>query len=245
MDLMRGLRTHPRTGQPIQPLYTRANGSVVWPVMGASPDDPSNGGTGGDGEPGNGTGEGEGGNSTGQQGSGTNDGGEGEKPVSRADFERLERHLAEADKKRQQAEDELKKINDAKKDDLTKAQERVAELEQANSAKDNEIAQLRLDNAFLRSNEIEWHDPKAAMLVAEREGYLEGVVKDGKVDEKALAGKLKELAKVKAYLVKTGTGQQQQTPPPSGGAVGSGGKGGKGGGTDEAALKSRYRLLDR
>lgn len=238
---MLDLKIHPHTGEPVRPLYRRPNGQLVWPVMGASPDDPSTGGTSGDGEP-SGTGEvGKEGQNSGTEGG---SGSEGEKPVSRADFERLERHLAEADKKRTAAEEALKKIEDGKKDDLTKAQERVAELEKAHEAKDGEIAQLRLDNAFLRSNEVDWHDSKAAMLVADREGYLEGVVKDGKVDEKALASKLKELAKAKGYLVKTKEGQQQ-TPPPSGGAVGSGGKGGKEGGADEAALRSRYRSLNR
>lgn len=240
MDLMKGLRTHPRTGEPVEPLYVRPDGRIVWPVMGASPDDPSNGGTGTEGQGGT---EGEGGEGT--EGGEGGEGSDGEKPVSRAEFDRLQNHLREADRKRAAAEEALKKIEDAKKDDLTKAQERLAELEKASEAKDTEIASLRLDNAFLRSNEVEWHDPKAAMLVADREGYLEGVVKDGKVDEKALAGKLKELAKAKAYLVKTGKEEQQTPPPPSGGAVGSGGKGGKDGGTDEAALKSRYRSLGR
>lgn len=241
MDLMKGLRTHPHTGATIQPIGFRRNGFPIWPVMGASPDDSSNDGTSGDGEPGNGDGEGEGGE--GQGGTDDEGGKDGDKPVSRADFERLERHLAEADRKRTAAEAKLKEIEDAKKDDLTKAQERLAELEKAAEAKDGEIAQLRLDNAFLRSNEVEWHDQKAAILVAEREGYLEGVIKDGKVDEKALRGKLKELAKAKPYLVKKAS--SEQTPPPSGGAVGSGGKGGKNGSTDEAKLKQRYRVLDR
>lgn len=244
MDLMRGLRKHPHTGAVLQPIGWRRNGSAIWPVMGASPDDSSNDGTSGDGEPGSGGGEGAGGE--GKQGSEGNDGGEGkdgEKPVSRADFERLERHLAEADRKRTAAEEALKKIEDAKKDDLTKAQERVQELEKANEANAAEVAKLRLDNAFLTVNDITWHSKKQALKLAESEGYLEGVVKDGKVDEKVLASKLKEFAKANAHLVKAESGQQ--SPPPSGGAVGSGGKGGKNGSTDEATLKQRYRVLDR
>lgn len=232
--------THPITGEPIKPLYVRRDGRFVWPVMGASPDDPSNGGTSGDGEPGEGT---EGG-TEGQQGGTGGDGSEGEKPVSRAEFDRLQQHLSEADRKRTAAEQKLKEIEDAKKDDLTKAQEKVQELTEANEAKDKELAKLRLDKAFLSVNDVKWHDPEEALGVAERNGYLEGVVKDGKVDAKALAGKLKELAKAKAYLVKS-EGGQQQTPPPSGGAVGSGGKGGKDGGVDESVLRSRYRSLNR
>lgn len=241
MDLMKGLRTHPRTGEPIEPLYTRPDGRIVWPLMGASPDDPSNGGTGTEGQGGTGDEGGEG-----AEGGEGGEGSDGDKPVSRAEFDRLQNHLREADRKRAAAEEALKKIEDAKKDDLTKAQERLAELEKANEAKDGEIAQLRLDNAFLRSNEVTWHNPKHALKLAETEGYLEGIIKDGKVDEKALGGKLKEFAKANEHLVKKGTEEQQQTPPPpSGGAVGSGGKGGKGDGVDEAALKGRYRSLAR
>lgn len=236
---MLDLKIHPRTGEPVRPLYRRPNGRLVWPVMGASPDDLSNGGTGTEGQGGTGT-EGTEGQTGGTEGG---DGSEGDKPVSRADFERLEKHLAEADRKRTAAEEALKKIEDAKKDDLTKAQERLQELEKADEANKAEIAQLRLDNAFLSVNDITWHSKKQALKLAASEGYLEGVIKDGKVDEKALAGKLKEFAKANAHLVKT-EGGQQQTPPPSGGAVGSSGKGGQGS-TDEAKLKQRYRVLDR
>lgn len=239
---MLDLKIHPRTGEPIKPLYVWRDGRVSWPVMGASPDDSSNGGgTGTEGQGGTGT-EGTEGQSSGTEGG---DGNEGEKPVSRADFERLEKHLAEADRKRSAAEEALKKIEDAKKDDLTKAQDRLQQLEKENEVHATEIAQLRLDNAFLTVNDITWHSKKQALKLAGSEGYLEGVVKDGKVDEKVLAGKLKEFAKANAHLVKSEGGQQQQTPPASGGAVGSGG--GKGGNNvaDEATLKGRYRSLNR
>lgn len=239
---MLDLKIHPHTGEPVRPLYRRPDGRLVWPVMGASPDDPASGGAGTDGEPGS-TGEaGKEGQNSGTEGG---DGSEGEKPVSRADFERLERHLAEADKKRTAAEEALKKIEDGKKDELTKAQERVAELEKSSAAKDTELLELRLDNAFLTVNDITWHSKKQALKLAGSEGYLEGVVKDGKVDEKVLASKLKEFAKANAHLVKQDSNGQQSPPPASGGAVGSGGKGGKDGGTDEATLRGRYRSLNR
>lgn len=238
---MQLMKIHPRTGEPVLPLYMRHDGRFVWPVMGASPDDPNSGGTSGDGEPG---GSGEGTGSTGEP-AGGNEGGDADKPVSRAEFDKLQQHLSEADKKRTAAEAKLKEIEDGKKDELTKATEKVAELEKSLQARDSELVALRLDNAFLGVNDVTWHDKKVAMREAKAEGYLDEVVKDGKVDEKLLGKKLQELAKAKAYLVKSEGGQQQQTPPPSGGAVGSGGKGGKDGGTDEAVLKARYRSLNR
>lgn len=231
--------THPHTGEPIKPVYVWRDGRVSWPVMGASPDDPSNSGT-GDGVPEGGT-VGDGGTGTPAESTG-----EADKPVSREEFARLQQHLSEADKKRTAAEAKLKEIEDGKKDELTKATEKVAELEKSNATKDSELTKLRLQNAFLSVNgddKVEWHDPEEALGVAERNGYLEGVVKDdGKVDSKALGKKLKELAAAKAYLVKKGT-EEQQTPPPSGGAVGSGSKGNTNGAPEEAALKSRYRTL--
>lgn len=60
-DLSRlSLGIHPHTGQPIRPLWIRPDGRVVWPILGASPDDTSTGG-------GDGTGGADGG---GQAGSG-------------------------------------------------------------------------------------------------------------------------------------------------------------------------------
>lgn len=233
---------HPVTGEPIKPLYVWRDGRISWPVMGASPDDPSNtgGGAGGDGEPG-GTGTGAG------TGTGTPaEGAAGEVPptVSQAEFERQARHLAEADRKREEAENKLKAIEDSKKDELTKATEKVAALETALAAKDAELLEVRLDNAFMGVKDLDWHDKKTAIREARAEGYLDAVIKDGKVDEKLLGMKLNELAKAKPYLVKA-TQQQEAPLPPSGGSVGSGGKGPNNGAPEEALLKGRYRTLNR
>lgn len=35
-------KTHPRTGELLRPVGYRRNGSPIWPILGASPDDPSN-----------------------------------------------------------------------------------------------------------------------------------------------------------------------------------------------------------
>lgn len=41
--------THPRTGAPLQAIYVRRDGRVMWPIIGASPDDGAAGGDAGDG----------------------------------------------------------------------------------------------------------------------------------------------------------------------------------------------------
>lgn len=235
-------RLHPKTGEPVQPLYVRLDGRLVWPVMGASPDDPNDGGGSGDGEPGTGTGEGGTGNA-GENGTGNT--GEDDKPVSRAEFARLQQHLSAADQKRAAAEAKLKEIEDGKKDELTKATERAEELTKTLAKKDEELAALRLDNAFLSVNDVTWHDKDDAMTAAQRGGYLEGVIgEDGKVDQKGLAKKLSELAKAKPHLVKAGTTNNNNEPlPPSGGAVGSGGNATPDPKGAEAKRKARYGRL--
>ncbi|MDN4174726.1 hypothetical protein QWY28_17325 [Nocardioides sp. SOB77] len=62
-------KRHPRTGAPLEALWVRPDGRVMWPILGASPDDPADGSGGGDGGPGGdpagGTGGGSGGGSGG------------------------------------------------------------------------------------------------------------------------------------------------------------------------------------
>jgi hypothetical protein len=214
----------------LAPLFTW-HGMDVYPVFGAegdgeTEDDPdSESGDGGDTD----TGEGDTGT-----GSGT---------VSREEFEALRKQLSAADKNKSAAEKKLKEIEDAKKDELTKATERAEELEKKAKVQDAEIADLRLQNAFLTADTgITWHDPADALALAERQGYLAEVVgEDGKVDAGKLTSKLKELAKAKPHLVKTGNQEDQKGTTATGAKVGGKGKAGK----DEPDLSRYNRLLNR
>lgn len=222
------------TGAALEPLF-RWHGMAVYPVFGAEGDDDGDGDP--DSEPG------------GEEDQDTGDGTEvdGSGTVSRDDFDRLKAQLAAADKNRSKAEAELKKINDGKKDELTKATERVSELEKAQAEASATIVQMRLENAFLTATPgITWHDPADALALAERQGYLAEVVgEDGKVDNGKLTQKLKELAKAKPHLVKSGSESQadktKEKIPPTGSKVGS-----KGAQKDGEPDLSRYnRLLNR
>lgn len=52
-------KRHPHTGQPLRAIFVRRDGRVFWPILGASPDDPADGGgSGGGGEGGDGGGSG-------------------------------------------------------------------------------------------------------------------------------------------------------------------------------------------
>lgn len=227
-------------GSLLVPLFTW-HGRDFYPVFGAEVGGEGDGD--GDGDP-DGDGDTDGGEGDGEEGSGT------EKPVTRDEFDKLRKQLSMSDKKRSEAEKALKAIEDGKKGELEKATERAAELEKVTVAQAKELAEMRLQNAFLTADTgITWHDPADALALAERRGYLDGVVdEDGKVDDKLLGTKLQEMAKAKPNLVKAGAssaeggGQQQPKTPPTGSKVGKNGKSGK----EEGPNLDRYaHVLNR
>lgn len=238
MFAMSPTRRHPLTGLPLQPIYVRRDGVVFWPVIGAAPDDDAGGGqSAGDG----GTTDG---STAGGGGAGDSDGDAGstkaDKPVSREDFERLRNQLSASDRRRDEAEKRLKEIEDKDKDELTKASEKVKELEEVNSKLQTELAQTRLELAFVSVNEVTWHNPKTALRTARDEGLLEAITKeDGSVDEAKLKKALDGLKKTHPYLVKTST-DQAAGGGSTGQPVGSGARGNGAGGPNEAELRKKY-----
>lgn len=232
------VRLHPRTGELLEPLFTW-HGGAVWPVLGGADGDDD-----GDGDPNSES------DDDNEDDTGKDTGSDGSDTVTREDFDKLRNQLRANDKAKSALEKKLKEQDDAKKDELTKATERVTELEKTNASQAKEIADMRLQNAFLTADTgITWQDPGDALALAERRGYLAEVVdEDGKVDSAKLATKLKELAKAKPHLVKSGSDSSDsgsgKTPPatPTGGAVG--GKGSKD--KDKGPDLSRYdRFLNR
>jgi hypothetical protein len=219
----------PGTGTLLAPLFTW-RGRDVYPVFGAEGegegvDDPDS-----DSDDDNDAGTGEGAESKGAD------------TVSREEFETLRRQLSASDKNKSAAE---KKLEDAKKDEFTKTTERVAELEKTNAQQAKDLADMRLQNAFLTAETgITWHDPADALDVAERRGYLAEVVdEEGKVNTAKLTAKLKELAKAKPHLVKDGSESKEKDKPagPTGSKVGGGNKK-----ASDGPDLSRYgRLLNR
>lgn len=136
--------------------------------------------------------------------------------ITKADLLRMEKRMKAADKRASEAEARLRKIDDSKKDDLTKAQDRVTEVEEENTTLKDAVSSLRLEVAFLSTNDQTWHKPGVALRLAQSEGYLEDVMDDdGKVDAKAMKKALANLARDHEYLVNKGSG--------SGGGSGSSG----------------------
>lgn len=223
------------TGPLLAPLFTW-RGRDVYPVFGAEGD--------GDGDGGEPDSEPDADDADTDDGKGDAKDG-GEQPVSRAEFDQLRKQLSAADKKRADAEKRLKDIDDAKKDELTKATERAEALEKTVTAQSKQLSEMLLQNAFLVADTgITWHDPADALDIAERRGYLDGVIgEDGKVDSKVLGTKLKELAKAKPNLVKeaaqngTSTSTKEEPKSPTGQKVGSKGTSGT---KAEDKIPSRY-----
>lgn len=238
-----GYLLHPRTGALLEPLF-RWHGGAVWPIFGGADgddddvDDPDE----------------EQDDDEAPEPKKGKAGKEDPEKVTKADLDAVTKRMKAADKRATAAEAKLKQAEDAKKDELTKATERVAELEKSQEAKDKDLADLRLQNAFLTAKTgVIWHDPADALALAERQGYLADVVdEDGKVDSEALGEALKKLAEAKPHLVKEadasdneGKGKSSkngQGAQRTGGSVGSKGKSGKG---EEPDLSRYNKLLMR
>lgn len=187
---------------------------------GAQDQKDSNNSTGTDGAQGTGNGGGTGADSE-QQNSGANTGND---TVSRAEFDRMRNQLSAADKKREDAEKELKSIKDKDLSELEKAKSDFDEVVKDRDGLKSEVERLRLANAFLSSNTITWQNSDVALDIAQSKGYLADVVsEDGTADPKKMGAALKKLADDHKYLVKDQEGDE------SGGGSGSGGQHGASG----------------
>ena len=216
------VKIHPKTGEIIEPLYVRKNGSLVWPVLGAAsddPDDPSFTGEGSDDEDEDDDEEDEddepkskkrpvkkSAKSKKDEDDDDDDEDEDEddrptRPERQAARYRVK--LRETEKALRDVQAELKAIRDkdAKPDevasrDLTEARETIDKLTAQNRT-------LAAQLAFFTANTINWIDPADAFALAEREGLLDDVIdEDGTVDKRELRRGLRELAKRNKHLVK-------------------------------------------
>lgn len=227
------IRKHPMTGCDVTPIWFDQNGIAVFPIMGSDSGDDDADGDDGDGDGADKS------DTEGQGGDG--DDGKGG-TVTKEEFEALKARMSAADRRAAEAEKKVKEFEDSKKDEATKAAEKVAELTSANEALTKQVSDLRVENAFLSSNDIDWHDKDVALSHAD---LSEVLGEDGDVNKKALKKALEDLAKAKPFLVKTkdGGGDKQDLPNgTTGGTVGSGGTKKKDGLSDEE-LKRKYPAL--
>jgi len=204
---------HPKTGQLLDAIYVSPKtGREFYPILGAAEDDDE--GSEGDGDEGNDEGDED--DDTDDSGDGGDDddakGGKGAKGDTDKDaITRLEKRMKAADRRASAAEKKVKEYEDANKSELEKAEGKVKESEAKMAELTTTVSQLQLENAFLRENTHSWADPEDALELAQRRGYLEGVVdEDGDIDRKALKAALDKLAKEKKHLLANDDGDEDE-----------------------------------
>lgn len=210
-------KLHPMTGLSIEPIGVLKNGTVLWPVIGAAepsddPDDPSY------------TGEDDADDDedddedeedtkkppvkkTKKASKKADDDDEDEEDDEDRQPTRPERQAAryrvklrEAEKKNADLEARLRAIEDKDKPaDEVKAREAKEATDRAEKAA-GVARRLQLENAFLRSNDVNWIDPTDAFRLIDLDDV--DVDEDGTVDESQLRRALRALAKKKPHLVK-------------------------------------------
>jgi hypothetical protein len=213
-------KIHPRTGEPLVPLYMRKDGSVVWPALGAAPDDSDPD------DP----------HFTGEEDDDEDDDSEDDdeeesqsrkkKPakkranddeddeddeedarVHRASQQAKRYRLAlrEEQKKTADLAARLKAIEDDQKSPDEVASRDIADLREKNTTQAEVIRTMTAQLAFFKTSVpgVQWIDATDVFALADRSGLFDDVIdEDGTVDERELRRSLKDLARRKPHLVK-------------------------------------------
>lgn len=245
------VRFHPHTGDVLRPVYVTKRGRVVWPILGASDDDAPG--------PDDLTDPDADDSDDDSDDSEDSDDEKDKKPKDDEDgdsdsywkekYDKLMNRMKGADQRSSRLE---KEMADLRKSGMDKAQV-DEELRKENSKLIPQVEKLSTDNkalrlqvAFLQSNDVSWVNPEVALKLAD----LSDVDIDdetGKVDTRALRAALKQLARDHKYLVKPAA-TNEDTGDDSGASTGSKmngkRKGDKGGGADRKALAKRFPALN-
>lgn len=122
----------------------------------------------------------------------------GQSTVPRAEFDQLRAQLAAADQKRVAAEQAHAQLRDKDMPALEKLQRDLTESQAAVTAMKAANEALRVQNAFLTSNEHEWHSPEAALRLLD----LSKVTVDADGNVQGMRDALQALATAHPYLLK-------------------------------------------
>lgn len=260
---------HPKTGAAIVPLGYRKNGMAIWPIVGASPDDPDDpaftdpGGKIDDDDD----------DESDDDADPDDDEDEDDKKSKkkpkkdededddfgalrsrqarqaakyRTDLRAAEKANEDLNRRLRAIEDRDKKPDEVVTRDLTEARSQVDKLTET-------VRDLRMENAWHQANTIEWADRDDALAAARRLGLLDDIVEnDGTVDTKALRAALRELARKKPHLVKKASNgrasakddeDQDDEDQASSAPPMNGRRKGTRGNTDRAALAKRFPVL--
>lgn len=201
------LFVHPRTGQRLRPLGVTPKGRIIWPMMGASPDDPSNsdkedetGADDDDPEDGKSK-DSEGGGDPNDEDSKSKDGNPDAKIEDlEQEKERHFRRRKEAEKRAEELERELAELKGKDTPEQEKLQAKVDELTTSVNSLTESLTNSRLEVAFLKDNSYSWHNPGRALALADLSEVE--IDDDGKVH--GLKAALDKLAKSDPYLIQEG-----------------------------------------
>jgi hypothetical protein len=179
------------------------------------------------------------GQQTAQSGGQAND---GNPTVSRADFEQIKNQLRAADQRRDAAEKKAQALEDAKLSESERTTKALKDTQAENTALQAQVKDLRIQNAFLTDNSHEWHDPKAALKLAD----MASVEIDDEGNVKGLKEVLEALAKSSPFLLKPKAdgeddGKKPAEPGPVLTGVGGGGTGQTG--SDKNSIMKRFPQL--
>lgn len=261
--------THPKTGAVLAPLGYTKRGTAIMPVLGASSDDEDDPTfTGGDSDPVRRPRKTEDDDDQDDQDDqdddadeeddeddkksrkSTKDKDEDSRPHRQAaryrtQLRETQRELAEIKEQMRKAADEGKPADELLKRDLAETQER-------NTALTARVDSLAKENAFLRSNDVQWHDPADVLKLIDFDEI--DVDEDGTVDARQLRRALRDLAKRKPHLVKKSTGRTQDDEDDnddeprsrsSASTMNGSRRGKQKTGTDRASLAKRFPVLGR
>lgn len=215
-------KRHPKTGELLVPLGYLKNGSAVWPVLGAAPDDSDPDDphfTGQDDdededEDEDDSEEEEEDNPKSRKKSSKSksddedeDDDEEDARVHRASQQakRYRLRLRDAERKNKELEDRLKTIEDETKAPDEVAARDISELRSKNEIQEETIRTMTAQLAFFRTSVpgVTWIDAADVFALADRSGLFDDVIdEDGTVDERELRRALKDLARRKPHLVK-------------------------------------------
>jgi len=248
------LLTHPHSGQPLRAVCQRADGSYVWPHLGADgenddADDSDDGDDSDDSDDSDADDD--------ANGDDSDDSGKSKKSavktVSREEYEKLKARMAAADKNRSDTQKKLDEYERKGKTELENAQADVKRLTEEKENLSVRFTSMALTNAFLTASaqeKINWVDPEDAQAIGGR-GPLKDleVGEDGSVE--GIREAVKALAKSKPHLLRKDEGDDEDETktkrPPSGNGVGSGkngkGKARKDGVLSADDLRSRFPAL--
>ena len=143
--------------------------------------------------------------------------------------ERTRTRMQAADQRASKLELELKALRDKDLPEAEKLKREHGELTEKVKQLDDQLRQARIDNAFLKDNTHSWHDPGAALRMAD----LSRVEIDADGNVSGLKESLIQLAKQNAWMLKpssegaddsgdgTNTGQAATGTPPMNGKPGT------------------------